>query len=546
MDILEQVLRLVERYASRPFLIDGLNDRVYTYGEVHRLACNLAVELHTRGIRHGDRVALVSRNSVEFALLYFGCLYLGAVVLPVNPRLHKREIEFILQQCGVKLVIHSPATSDLFDHSALAGQGVRLWSVLPAGELNQTRREDVDAWSVARPPATPPNGWQPFTGVSPNDLFSITVTSGTTGVSKVVAHRISDLLGNAIAFNDELGFGPGNRFLHVFPMAYMAGFLNTLLCPFMAGSSAVLTRAFDAQTVLRFWQPVIRHRANTFWLAPTMLMALLSVDRDPAGLEYCRKHVKTVCVGTAPLPLKLKKAFERKYGVELFESYGLSELLLVSANSNHFPRVDGSAGRLLPEIEIRVVNERGEPVGLGEDGEICIKTPYIMAGYLNHQTLQMDAINPADWFPTGDIGHVSTDGHLFITGRMKDLIIRGGINISPQAVEEVLMEHEAIAQVAVIGLPHEFYGEEVVAVVRLKRGYNLSEQRASLEELCKKRLSAVSVPTLFIEMERLPLSVTGKVLKNKLRERFLTGTAGAVEVTGLQLNEGGVPSLAEK
>ena len=524
MDILEQVLRVVERYASRPFLIDGLNDRVYTYGEVHRLACNLAVELQARGIRHGDRVALVLTNSVEFALLYFGCLYLGAVAVPVNPQLHRREIEFILQQCGVKLVIHSPATSGLFDHSALAAQGVRLWSVLPGGELNQTRREDVDGWSVASPPATPPDGWQPFTGVSPNDLLSITVTSGTTGGPKAVAHRISSLLGNAIAFNQELGFGPDNCFLHVFPMAYMAGFLNTLLCPFMAGSSVVLTRAFDAQTVLRFWHPVIQHGANTFWLAPTMLMALLSVDRDPAGLEYCRKHVKTICVGTASLPLKLKKAFERKYGVELFESYGLSELLLVSANSNHFPRLDGSVGRLLPEIEIRVVNERDGPVRPGEGSEICIKTPYMMAGYLSFQTSQVDAISPADWFLTGDLGHLSTDGHLFITGRMKDLIIRGGINVSPQAVEEVLMEHEAIAEVAVIGLPHKFYGEQVGAVVKLKCGYNLSAQRVSLEELCKKRLSAVSVPTLFIEVEQFPLSVTGKVLKNKLRERFLAGT----------------------
>lgn len=525
MDVLERVLSIVENHADRPFLIDAFSNRTFTYGQCHLLASSLAAELHTRGIRRGDRVALVLRNSVEFALLYFGCLYLGAVVLPVNPRLHKREIEFILQQCGVKLVIHSPATSNLFDHPALAAQRVRLWSVLPAGELNQTGREDVDAWSVSRPPAAPPDGWQPFTGVSPNDLFSITVTSGTTGVPKAVAHRISGLLGNAIAFNDELGFGPDNRFLHVFPMAYMAGFLNTLLCPFMAGSSVVLTRAFDAQTVLRFWQPIIQHRANTFWLAPSMLMALLSVDRDPAGLEYCRKHVKTICVGTASLPLKLKKAFERKYGVELFESYGLSELLLVSANSNHFPRVDGSVGRLLPETEIRVVNERGGPVGPGEDGEICIETPYTMAGYLNYQTSQVDAVNPADWFPTGDIGHVSTDGYLFITGRMKDLIIRGGINISPQGVEEVLMEHEAIAQVAVIGLPHEFYGEEVVAVVRLKRGYTLARERQSLEAFCRERLSVVSVPTRFIEIEQLPLSVTGKVRKSELRQQLLVRTA---------------------
>lgn len=515
MDILERVLNLVERHAGRPFLIEASSDRIFTYGETHQLASNLAAELSVRGIRRGDRVGLVLRNSAEFALLYFACLYLGAVAVPVNPALHKGEIEFILAHSGVKLTIYSPTTRKILDG---LGQGMPLWQVLPWAERDQAGSELIDTWSLGMPMAAWAEGWRPFAGVGADDLFSITFTSGTTSLPKGVAHRISALFENATAFNEELGFGPENCFLHVFHMAYMAGFLNTLLCPFMAGSSVVLARPFDAQGVLYFWDTAIRYGVDAFWMAPTMLETLLRVDRSTAGLEYCRKHVKRICVGTAPLPVKTKKDFELKYGVELFESYGLSELLLVSTNSSRTPRLDGSVGRVLPGVEVQVVNEQGESVPQSEDGEIWIETPFIMAGYLSYQTLQPEPINAHDWFPTGDIGRVNREGHLFITGRKKDLIIRGGINISPRAVEEVLLEHEAVAQAAVIGLPHDFYGEEVVAVVKLKDGYPWEAAQPSIAILCSGKLSPVAVPTKFFELDYLPTSTIGKVQKEKLRE----------------------------
>jgi long-chain acyl-CoA synthetase len=501
----------IARHGDLPFLIDGLADRVFTYREAHGLACRVAAELAARGVGGGDRVAIVLTNSAEFALLYFGCLYLGATAVPVNTQLHPDEIEFIPNHSDAKLVIASPGTR----HLARGAEPAARWTWLPAAEGSTPA--DGDAFVLPPPHPAEPVRWEPRP--TADALFSITFTSGTTSRPKGVCHRVGALLANAAAFNAELGFGPGNRFLHVFNMAYMAGFLNTLLSPFLAGASVVLSRAFDAQTLLTFWQPVLRHRADTFWLAPSMLAGLLRLDRDPAGAEYCRRHVKAICVGTAPLPLQTKREFEQKYGATLYESYGLSELLYVTTNSPWLPQHDGSVGRPLPGVVIRVANERSEEVPAGAEGEVWVQTAYRMVGYLDGE-----GTGPDSSCATGDVGRLDGEGNLYITGRKKDLIIRGGINISPRAVEDVLHEHAAVAQAAVIGLPHEFYGEEVVAVVTLKPGHTLTAERASLVAHCKQRLSPPCVPGQYVELGHLPVNANGKVQKSRLREHLLNGS----------------------
>lgn len=517
MKFFEKISEVFEEYRERPFLIEAFSGRQFTYGEFYQLACKAAQTLRSQGIRRHHRVAMVLPNSAEFAALYFGCLFLGAVAVPINPALHPREVTFILANSAAKLVIYSTTTkkSILDPESLNLPPGLCLETFPDRGQ----EAHDGGVPYINLHAALDLPDWKPMAGVSGDDLFSLTFTSGTTSLPKGVAHKISSLLENAAAFNAQLGFDHHHRFLHIMPMGYMAGFLNTLLCPFMAGASVVLDKAFEAQTVLHFWQPVINYEVNAFWLAPTMVAALLRLDRDLAGLEYCRNHVKAICVGTAPLPLKIRKDFEQKYGVKLLESYGLSELLLVASNSNPWPVADGSVGRLLPGIALRILNADQEGISRDADGEIWVKTPYMMAGYLNYQTFEPEPFDPADWFPTGDLGHLEGD-YLFITGRKKDLIIRGGINISPRAIEELLLEHEAVDQVAVIGLPDDFYGEEVAAVVKFKPGYTLAAVRAALEGLCREKFSTAAVPTKFFELAGFPLSSLGKVQKAKLREMF--------------------------
>jgi long-chain acyl-CoA synthetase len=497
LNVLEKVLSIVEDRADHPFLIDAINDRTFTFRQFHNKACYLASKLSTLGIDRNDRVGILLNNSAEFASLYFACLYMGAVAVPLNPLLHSSELNFLVNNSGIKLLVKSPETSALVDVKTNTFE-----------LLSPSTHDDSERFI------------EPFRKVSPDDLFSITFTSGTTSRPKGVPHKIESLLENAISFNNHLGIGPENRFFHVFNMAYMAGFLNTLLCPFMAGASVIISRALDAKSLLSFWNPVIKYKADTFWLAPTMLTALLKVDRNRSAKEYCSTHVKTICVGTAPLPKRVKDDFEQKYGVELFESYGLSELLLVTGNSSNFGRFTGSVGRAIPNVQLAVMNESGQINENGSEGEIHIKTPYMMAGYLDYETLMPDSSTVPDWFPTGDIGYVDQVGNLFITGRKKDLIIRGGHNLSPRVIEELLLTHESVSQAAVIGVPDEFYGEEVIAVVTLKPDTVQSEAIESIKELCRSSLSSFYIPSRYEVVEELPTNSIGKIQKNRLRDQF--------------------------
>lgn len=515
-----RVLDIVERHAAKPFLIDSVSDRVFSFEVFHRLACSLAMELLRRNIIRGDKIAIVLNNSVEFAALYFACLYTGSVAVPINPQLHKRDIEFLLRNSGAKMVVYSPVTEKLLSPEFLHNKN----DIHRLCLLTQSDRRQMDyvegIWS-ADAASEHINEFKPFDDLSPGDIFSIMFTSGTTSLPKGVVHRIKALLENAILFNEELGFGPENCFYHVLSMSYMAGFLNTLLCPFLAGSSVVVSPVFDARLALKFWEAPIKYNVNTLWLVPTILSALMQVDRSRAGLAYCREHIKTICVGTAPLPLKLKSEFEDRYGVELLESYGLSETLFVATNSKKVEYLPGSVGCALRGIALKIVRDQGSELPYTEEGEIWINTPYLMAGYLDYKTLQPDGLTLGEWFPSGDIGHLTPDGHLFITGRKKDLIIRGGINISPRAIEDVLIEHESIEDVSVLGIPHSFYGEEVVAVVKLKAGYNLDAVRPALDILCRKNLSSICVPTRFLKVDEFPRSTTGKIQKALLRDSVI-------------------------
>lgn len=493
-----RVRDVVDRHRSRPFLIDARTSRVVSYGEFHATASSFAGELRRRGVGKGDRVALALPNAIEFAAMYFACLYRGAVAAPINLAASAPEIAFVLSHAGLRLIVATRETeARLPDARELE---VPIWR-MEASDISVAMSHGHEAPECEG-------------DVRPDDLLSLTFTSGTTGQPKGVAHRIGSLLDAAAAFASAVELDERTCMAHVLPMCYMAGFLNTLLCPFMIGASVVLCRPFDNMTALSFWGPLMPHGVDALWLTPSMAAALLRVDRSEEGRRYCREHVRTVCIGTAPLPPDVKRQFEAKYGVAVLESYGLSELLFVATER---PRAatPGSVGPPLAGVEVEI-----RQVGADEAGEIWVRTPYLMQGYLNHDTQTPDGLSPDHWFDTGDLGRVQPDGALTITGRTKDLIIRGGVNISPRAVEDALMGHPAIQHAAVIGLPDPLLGERVAAVVVLKSGESLEAVRPSIESLCRARLSAAAVPSAFVAVDRLPTGVSGKVQKHILREEL--------------------------
>jgi acyl-CoA synthetase (AMP-forming)/AMP-acid ligase II len=509
MTIRETILDVVARREEHVFLVDALTSQKITYGEFHRQACALAAQLHRRRVRKGDRVAAMLPNCCELAALYFACIYLGAVIVPINPALSKGDVQFILTSCKPVVVVASASCAD-----AIRGMHPHVLQLVTAHDA-VTATASSDQLRIDIPEET--DDFVPLEIADGEDLAVIMYTSGTSAKPKGLAHKLGRMFRNAAAFASAQGVDQDSRFYLTLSMSYMGGLYNLLVLPFLCGASVVVDHVFDARSSLRFWDQARNNRVNTLWLAPTVLSILLRMDRGRVGEEFCRSSVRHAFVGFAPLPLRVKDEFEARYGIRLIENYGLSETLFVTARSNTALEGIGYVGDALPGVALRVARGEGELVGPSLDGEVQILTPDLMAGYLDADgsLLPMDA---SAWFPTGDVGHLDEAGSLFITGRKKDLIIRGGVNISPAAIEEALTQVDGIAEVAVVSIPHELYGEDVVAVLKLDAGVELESILELVVDHAKRNLAQHQQPARYIAIDELPRTANGKVQKSRIRE----------------------------
>ena len=478
---------------QRPALIDtlsaGKEPRTFSYAELGEQSARVASLLMHRGLRPGDRLAIMLPNSLDFVLLYLGCLHAGITAVPINPELPAHEVAFLLQLSRASLLVShrqddAPDTTD-----------IELWQLQAQGLQQQS----------AHLPAAP---WQG----SEEQIMGIFFTSGTTSRPKAVCHLTQRMLDNASAFAQHMGWDETLRLLHVLPMNYMAGFLNTLLVPFMAGGCVVLAARFDARSALTFWQPVVSQRANAVWLSPTMLALLSRLQRDPELARWTRANPLDVCVGTAPLPAAVRARFEADFGLKTYQSYGMSEILLVAGQRPGQCCEPDSVGTPLPGIRIQL---------RGQQNALWVDTPHALAGYLDPARGELVSPLVEGWMDTGDLAKMDSAGCLSITGRKKDLIIHGGHNVSPAAVEACLLQLDAVEDAAVIGLPHPFHGEEVVALVIAGRDRPWPDLQAELQAHCQHELPPHARPTRFIPCHEFPRSVTGKIQKHLLRQRYL-------------------------
>lgn len=497
---------------ERIFLVDAFTGREVTYAEFHSQACAVAAYLQGTGIGRGDRVATVVPNCSELATVYFACLYLGATIVPVNPNLSAPEAQYILSNCRPKCtVVNSTARHKFGD--AVAGSS-----------LLSTAQDSIA--SGAEPcidlnRLTTSSAFVPPRDLSDDDLALIVYTSGTTAKPKGLAHFAGRMVRNAEAFAEAQTLDSDCRFYLTLSMAYMGGILNLLLLPFLTGGSVVIDHVFDARSSLTFWETARKFQINSLWIAPTVLSILLKMDRGHQGEDYCRSSIKKTFVGFAPLPAKVKSDFEARYGVRLIENYGLSETLFVTARPNSSAdssnQAQGYVGESLPGIRLRVCAGNGSVVASGEEGEIEVLTPDLMAGYLSERG-DLTTVDARTWFPTGDYGCLSAAGSLSVTGRKKDVIIRGGINISPAAIEEVLLHAPGVVDAAVVSVPHEIYGEDIVAVVKLDPDTSLDSVLESTMARCKQALAAHQQPSRYIAIDEFPRTSNGKIQKVRLRE----------------------------
>jgi long-chain acyl-CoA synthetase len=294
--------------------------------------------------------------------------------------------------------------------------------------------------------------------------------------------------------------------LHVMPMGYMAGFLNTVLCPLVAGGTVVVSTQFSAQSAADFWKDAIAGSVSALWLSPTMAALVTRMTRDQFSVDWVKENAKHIFVGTAPLPATVKDAFESKFSVPCLESYGMTEVLLVAVNLPNQSAKPASAGKILPEVDIRAE----------ENGDLFIRSPFSLTRYIGSAEQEAIEFIVQSWFPTGDIGHVDDDEYLYITGRKKDLIIHGGMNVSPRAVEEAIYRFPGVQDVSVVGRPHAFWGEEVAAFIVLHKGQSFDQKAFSSH--CEKILSPDAIPSVIKIVEELPRSSTGKIQKHLLKD----------------------------
>ena len=507
MTIRETITNVVTRRAGQVFLVDANSGHEITYSEFHRLSCALAAELRERGVRKGDRVGVMLPNCCELAVLYFACIYLGAVIVPVNPALSKSEVQFILGSCKPALVVAStPHAESVREFHA---------NVLGLQTAQEADRNDPNQININV--LNERKDFVPLETADAEDLMVIMYTSGTSAKPKGLAHKLGCMFRNALAFASAQGIDQDSRFYLTLSMAYMGGFYNLLVLPFLCGASVVVDHVFDARSSLHFWEKAKNKKVNTLWMAPTVLSILLRMDRGRTGEEFCRGSVRHVFVGFAPLPLKVKDEFETRYGVRLVENYGLSETLFVTARSASALGGQGYVGEALPGIAVRIVNDEGEQIAPGMDGEVQILTPDLMAGYLDAEGRLLE-MNASEWFATGDVGRLDGRDSLSITGRKKDIIIRGGVNISPAAIEEVLMHVQGVSDAAVVSIPHELYGEDIVAVLKLEAGVEVDLILESVAAYAKRNLAQHQQPARYMAIDELPRTTSGKVQKTRVRE----------------------------
>jgi long-chain acyl-CoA synthetase len=481
-----------EMYPDRAAVrLDGL---VLTYEELDERSARVAGLLAARGVVPGDRVGLMLPNVPQFPVLYYGVLRAGAVVVPMNPLLKAREVEYYLGDSGAKLIFAWHATADEAAKGAEA-VGADVVPIAPA-EFDRLLGDHPAQTAAA--------------GRADDATAVILYTSGTTGKPKGAELTHANLVRNAaVTATTLLRLEPDDVVMGCLPLFHSFGQTCGLNAAVSSGACLTLLPRFDPSKALEVIQ---RDRVTVFEGVPTMYVALLN---HPQRGDYDVGSLRLCVSGGAALPVEVLRGFEDAFGCIILEGYGLSETSPV-ASFNHpdRDRKPGSIGTPIQEVEMRLVGPLGEDVPTGEVGEIAIRGHNLMKGYWQREDATQEAV-PDGWLRTGDLARQDEDGYYFIVDRKKDLIIRGGYNVYPREIEEVLYEHPAVAEAAVVGIPHPTNGEEVGAAVVLKPGAEATP--AELRAFCSERVAAYKYPRHVWLEAALPKTATGKVLRREVQ-----------------------------
>lgn len=489
---------LARHAASRPnapLLIAPETGRILTYGELERLTRKLAAFLGRRGLAPGSTIALHLHNGYQTTALFLGLMAAGYVVAPLNLLSQARELAWVLEHCETRLVFACA------EHAAVLEKAAATLARAPERIVIDV--DSTDIFADIEPVASLP---QP----SPVDIGLLMYTSGTTGTPKGVLLSHANLLASARSVAAWHGLTDRDRVLSSLPLYHINGQVIATLTPFLSGGSIVAPHRFS---VHQWWDLVARHECTWINMVPTIIAYLLAGTdaRSFPSLRFGRS-------ASAPLPPEQHRAFEERFGIPVIEAMGMTECAsIVFCNPHDERRRYGSPG--LPcGVEASVIDMGGRHLGTGEAGEIVLRGPNVMAGYFKAPEKTAEAIDAEGWLRTGDLGKRDEDGFYFITGRLKELIIKGGENIAPRDIDEALLRYPAILEAAAFGVPHQAYGQDIAAAIVLRPDADLRQD--ILVAWCEEELGRFKTPTRFHVVKELPKGPSGKVQRLKLPDLF--------------------------
>ncbi|RTR33952.1 long-chain-fatty-acid--CoA ligase [Robertmurraya yapensis] len=500
-----------EEYGEYPFLY--YENKVYTNFEVEKFAKKVSVMLREHDIADGERVVVSIPNCPEVIYSYQGILRSRSIVIPVLHLLHPSEIHFILTDSKAKAIFTSSQVLPKF-LEAIKGLSYKpLFIVVdqiddPSLLVEHDMillHETIDAIDESKE-------W--LKDAHENDVAVILYTSGTTGRPKGVMLTHKNLYSNSkTTYNLSIEKENSTRrtTLGVLPLAHAFGF-TVMNSSILLGNSVVIFSKFDVQ---QLFESIEKHKVSSFAAVPAMIHAMVA---SPLADTYDLTSLESVASGSASLPIALIQAFKKKFNAEIREGYGLSEATtIVTTSRDGMPVKHGSVGVPIPGVEIRIIDEHGNDLPSGQIGELLVKGDNVTPGYYGLVEETRNTIRDG-WLYTGDLVRMDEDGYLYIVDRKKDLVIRGGLNIYPRDVEEVIVKHEAVSEVAVVGLPDEKMGEEIVAYVVTKPGFDVTSEEIIL--FSQQKLAKYKTPKQVYFVQQLPRNGVGKILKKKLREMY--------------------------
>ncbi len=487
MNLAANLVRSAATYPDRPAV--RLDETVLTYATLDERSARIAGLLRNRGMQPGDRVALMLPNTPEFAVIYYGILRAGGVVVPMNPLLKEREVAYYLGDSQAGVIFAARVCAE----AAKAGAG-------QAGAECLVVDAEVDRGSAPLPEVAER---------AASDTAVLLYTSGTTGQPKGAELTHANLATNvAVAVTDLFLLTPDDVVFGGLPLFHSFGQTCGLNAAISTGACLTMVSRFTPE---KAFEVLARDRVTVFQGVPTMYVALLGApgraSYDPSALRLCVS-------GGAALPVEVLRGFEETFGCVILEGYGLSETSPVASfNHPNQTRKPGSIGVPIRGVEMRVIDEYGREVPDGEIGEIAIRGHNVMKGYWRRAEATTEAI-PDGWFRTGDLARRDGDGFFFIVDRKKELIIRGGYNVYPREIEEVLYEHPAVREAAVVGIADPSLGEEVGAAVALRPGATVTAEE--LRDYVKGQVAAYKYPRRVWLVDELPKGPSGKILKREI------------------------------